>query len=131
MLYSAIDHIAIVCFDTRKMCDWYCKHLGMRIVTRNQQDPPTFFVGYDATVTGAASIELLPARDTGPNPADGKRFQPGVRHIALRVSDFDQAHAALKAQGVTFLMEPMSAIGGGKLVSFRDPEGNELQMIQR
>jgi len=47
------------------------------------------------------------------------------------VSDFDQAYAALKAAGVIFIMEPMPAIGGGKLVSFRDPEGNELQIIQR
>jgi catechol 2,3-dioxygenase-like lactoylglutathione lyase family enzyme len=131
MLYSAIDHFAIACHDTRKVSQWYCRHLGMKVIAQNEKDPPTFFVGYDDTVTAGATIELMPVRDPGPNPADSKRFQPGVRHIALRVSDFDQAYAALKAAGVTFIMEPMPAIGGGKLVSFRDPEGNELQIIQR
>jgi len=131
MRYTAIDHFAIACHDTRKVSQWYCRHLGMKVIAQNDQDPPTFFVGYGDTVTAGATIELMPVRDPGPNPADGKRFQPGVRHIALRVSDFDQAYAALKAAGVIFIMEPMPAIGGGKLVSFRDPEGNELQIIQR
>ena len=30
-----------------------------------------------------------------------------------------------------FLFEPVVAVGGGKVVSFRDPEGNELQIVQR
>jgi catechol 2,3-dioxygenase-like lactoylglutathione lyase family enzyme len=131
MLYGTIDHFAIACHDTRKVSQWYCRHLGMRVIAQNQNDPPTFMVGYDSTVRDGAMIELMPARDSGPEPAESRRFQPGVRHLALRVSDFEQAYTALKAQGVTFLMEPTAAIGGGKLVSFRDVEGNELQIIQR
>jgi catechol 2,3-dioxygenase-like lactoylglutathione lyase family enzyme len=103
----------------------------MKVVAQSESDPPIFMVGYDSTVSGGAMIELMPAREAGPEPAEAKRFQPGVRHLALRVSDFEQAYLALKALGVTFLMEPTAAIGGGKLVSFRDPEGNELQIVQR
>ena len=131
MQYSAIDHFAISCHDTRKMSQWYCRHLGMKVVAQSESDPPIFMVGYDSTVSGGAMIELMPAREAGPEPAEAKRFQPGVRHLALRVSDFEQSYLALKALGVTFLMEPTAAIGGGKLVSFRDPEGNELQIVQR
>jgi catechol 2,3-dioxygenase-like lactoylglutathione lyase family enzyme len=54
-----------------------------------------------------------------------------LRHLALRVSDFDEAYRRLKNLGVRFLFEPITALGGGKIVSFRDPEGNELQIVQR
>ena len=131
MLFLAIDHPAIACYDVKRQIEWYCRHLGMRVVASNGQDPPSAVVGYDADARGGAMIELMPAREPGPPPQDVPRFSPGVRHIALRVSDFDAAYAQLKAAGVPFLMEPAQAVGGGKIVSFRDPEGNELQIVQR
>jgi catechol 2,3-dioxygenase-like lactoylglutathione lyase family enzyme len=51
--------------------------------------------------------------------------------LALRVSDFDAACAQLKTAGVEFVGEPGLALGGGRIVSFRDPEGNELQIVER
>jgi catechol 2,3-dioxygenase-like lactoylglutathione lyase family enzyme len=73
----------------------------------------------------------MPVKDAGPSPAETPRYQPGLRHLALRVSDFDEAYRRLKNLGVKFLFEPIAALGGGKIVSFRDPEGNELQIVQR
>jgi len=29
------------------------------------------------------------------------------------------------------MFEPVAAVGGGTISSFRDPEGNELQIVQR
>jgi glyoxylase I family protein len=131
MPFTAIDHPAIACYDVRKMVDWYCQALGMRVIARNDADPPAFCVGYGETLTGGAVVELMPAREEGGHPAEFRRFQPGLRHVALRVSDFDAAYATLKAAGVQFLGEPGVAVGGGRIVSFRDPEGNELQIVQR
>src|SRR3954469_9269949 len=88
MLFLAIDHPAIACYDVKRQIEWYCKHLGMRVVASNGQDPPSAVVGYDADARGGAMIELMPAREPGPPPQDVPRFSPGVRHIALRVSDF-------------------------------------------
>jgi len=51
--------------------------------------------------------------------------------MALRVTDFDAAYVKLKSAGVEFLGEPVTAVGGGRIISFRDPEGNELQIVQR
>jgi glyoxylase I family protein len=130
-MFTAIDHPAITCYDVQKQIDWYCATLGMRVVASNGQQPPSVMIGYDSAVTGATMLELMPTREAGPKPAEVARFAPGLRHVALRVKDFDQAYNALKAAGVKFLMEPMTAVGGGKIVSFRDPEGNELQIVQR
>ena len=131
MLFTAIDHPAIACYDVRKMVDWYCGTFGMRVIAQNDANPPAFCVGYGEGLTGASVIELMHAREPGGHPAEFKRFQPGLRHMALRVSDFEAAYAKLKAAGVQFLGEPGEAVGGGRIVSFRDPEGNELQIVQR
>ena len=129
--FIAVDHPAIACRDTRRQIEWYRRCLGMRIVAQNDADPPTALVGYDADLKHGAVIELMPARDEGPAPATAARFAPGLRHLALRVSDFDGAVAFLRRKGVEFLSEPGAATGGGRIVSFRDPEGNELQIVQR
>jgi glyoxylase I family protein len=130
-MFTGIDHPAITCYDVNKQIDWYCKNLGMRVVATDGKEPQSVVVGYDSSVKGGTMIELMPTRNEGPKPADVPRFAPGLRHVALRVKNFDQAYAALKVLGVQFLMEPTVAVGGGKIVSFRDPEGNELQIVER
>lgn len=132
MLFTGIDHPAIACFDVQKQIDWYCKHLGMRLIGSNGQNPPSVIVGYSADAKGGAMIELMPIRTVNtPHPKEVDRWSPGVRHVALRVSNFQQAYDALKQAGVEFLGEPVQAVGGGKIISFRDPEGNELQIVER
>ena len=129
--FSAVDHPAIACRDTRRQIEWYRRTLGMRVVAQNDADPPTALMGYDTDTKHGAVIELMPVRDEGPEPASAARFAPGLRHLALRVADFEEAYDFLKGRGVEFLSEPGVAVGGGRIVSFRDPEGNELQIVQR
>src|SRR5687768_1504841 len=131
MLFTAIDHPAIACYDVRKQIEWYCRNLGMRVIASNNADPPGVIVGYGSDAMGGAMVELMPMRDAGPKPVDVPRFAPGLRHVALRVSDFEKAYAQLKGAGVAFIGEPGTATGGGRIISFRDPEGNELQIVER
>ena len=129
--FLAVDHPAIACRDTRRQIEWYRRHLGMRVVAQNDADPPTALMGYDEDLKHGAVIELMPVRDSGADPASVARFAPGLRHLALRVSSFEEAFEALRQRGVQFLSEPGVATGGGRIVSFRDPEGNELQIVER
>jgi glyoxylase I family protein len=128
MLYLGVDHPAISCHDVNRQVDWYCRNFGMKINFHDGKTPPSVIVGYEGQLAG---IELMPVKDAGPEPAEAPRLQPGLRHVALRVSDFDEAYGRLRRLGVTFLFEPLIAVGGGKVVSFRDPEGNELQIVER
>src|SRR4051812_23978021 len=104
MLFTSIEHPAIACSDVKKQIDWYCKNFGMKVIGSNQQDPPSVVIGYDDDVKTGAMIELMPARDHGADPASFARFQPGIRHVCLRVSDFDAAYEELKKLGVRFTM---------------------------
>jgi glyoxylase I family protein len=130
-MFTSLDHPAIACFDVQKQADWYCRNFGMRIITSNGQTPPAMVIGYGDSLSAGAMIELMPVKHEGPDPASFGRFAPGIRHIALRVSDFDAAYAKLKELGVVFTTEIGQAVGGGKTILFRDPEGNELQIVER
>jgi glyoxylase I family protein len=131
MLFEAIDHPAISCYDVRKLADWYCENLGMQVISDNGQTPPSLVLAYSKNIKDGAVLELMPVKDPGVNPIETPRFCPGLRHFAVRVSNFDQAYAQLGAAGIEFLFEPVIAVGGGKIVSFRDAEGNEVQIVQR
>jgi catechol 2,3-dioxygenase-like lactoylglutathione lyase family enzyme len=130
-MFLSLDHPCIACCDVRRQVEWYCLALGMRVIATDGKEPPGFLVGYDGTTAGGAMIELVPAKDRGPRADEFARSQPGLRHVALRVKDFDAAYARLKSLGVTFTTDAGEALGGGRTVLFRDPEGNELQIVQR
>jgi catechol 2,3-dioxygenase-like lactoylglutathione lyase family enzyme len=130
MPFLAVDHPMLACRDVAKLADWYCTVLGMHVIARAEAKP-SCLVGYGTELGTSAAIEMTPARDPGLEPASVARFAPGFRHVAICVSDFDEAYAALKNANVVFTTEPHEAMGGGKTVLFRDPEGNELQIIQR
>ena len=47
-------------------------------------------------------IELMPANDPGADAQKRSRgFQPGIRHIALRVTDFDSAYATIEIRSAS------------------------------
>ena len=131
MSFVAIDHPSLACLDLDRMVRWYCDAFGMKVVARNDIDRRGVLVGYDDSTAGAAMIELTAATMPGTRPDSIGRASPGWRHVAIRVSDFDAAHEKLKQLGVNFTTEPHEAMGGGRTVLFRDPEGNELQIVQR
>jgi glyoxylase I family protein len=55
---------------------------------------------------------------------------PGIRHLAIAVDDFDAAYQRLQSQGVRFYTEPMNN-KGNRLVFFADLDGNILHLIHR
>jgi glyoxylase I family protein len=131
MSFVAIDHPSIACMDLDRAAQWYCDAFGMRVIARNDSGRRGVLLGFDDSLQHAAVLELTAATQPGPRASTFGRAQPGLRHVALRVNDFDVAHARLKQLGVEFTTEPHEAMGGGRTVLFRDPEGNELQIVQR
>jgi catechol 2,3-dioxygenase-like lactoylglutathione lyase family enzyme len=55
---------------------------------------------------------------------------PGIRHLAILVEDFDAAHVHLRQQGVKFISEPVNN-QGNRLVFFEDADGNYVHLIHR
>jgi catechol 2,3-dioxygenase-like lactoylglutathione lyase family enzyme len=131
MSFVAVDHPSIACQDLDALARWYCDAFGMKVVATNDVGRRGVLLGFDETTRGGAMIELTAATQPGARADAFGRAQPGLRHVAIRVDDFAKAHARLTELNVAFTTEPHEAMGGGRTVLFRDPEGNELQIVQR
>src|SRR5512140_2112980 len=116
-MFTAFEHTGIASPDHKKLAQWYVEIFGFAIV---YQSAGATFV----KAPNGSMIEII--------AAEGDRVelamkQPGLRHVALTVDDFDADLARIRAAGVKFLSEPVDA-KGNKLVFFTDPEGNILHL---
>ena len=84
-------------------------------------------ISYSAKAPNGTMLEIIPS--LGPRGSNQMK-DPGIRHLAIAVDDFDAAHVHLKNQGVHFLGEPFNN-QGNRLVFFADADGNIVHLIQR
>ena len=121
----SLEHIGLASLSPAALKDWYVKALDAKEVFDNRQIPPAFFI----ELPGGALIEIYPAShglgETGHN-----RLQ-GFRHLALRVDSIEVAKAHLGGRGVSFSEPIKPAGGGGRVLFFRDPDGNLLHLVER
>ena len=115
-----LEHTAIASPDPRQLADWYVSTLGFTI---NYQSAATTFV----KAPNGYMIEMVTSEGAR---AGGGMKDPGLRHLAVLVNDFEKVYAELRAKNVHFLTEPAES-KGNKLAFFTDPEGNILHLLER
>ena len=119
-MIQGIEHTAIASANPEQLAEWYVDTLGFVI---NYRGSTAFFV----KAPDGSMIEIIPAEGApGPNTMKS----PGLRHLALKVSDFEQVLGVLRSKNVHFLTEPAES-KGNKVVFFSDPEGNILHLLER
>jgi glyoxylase I family protein len=119
-MIHGIEHVAIAAHDVQALAKWYVSTLGFEI---NYNSGRTVIV----KAPNGSMIEIMSGE--GDRAAQTMK-QPGLRHIALAVDDFEADYERLRAAGVQTIGEPSDA-KGVKTVFFVDPEGNYLHLIQR
>jgi glyoxylase I family protein len=120
MLFTGLEHTALASPEPKRLAQWYVDTLGFRI---NHEYDGNFFV----KAPDGAMLEIIPSQGDAPETA---MRTPGIRHIAVSVSDFDAGHEDLKTKGVKFLGEPLN-LKGNRLLFFADGDGNILHLIAR
>jgi len=119
-MFKGLEHTAIASPDPRALAQWYADHLEFRI---NHEYSGNYFV----RAANGTMLEIIPSEgDRGSNTLK----DPGIRHLAIEVDDFDQAHEILKSKNVRFVTEPFSN-AGNRLVFFADLDGNLVHLISR
>jgi catechol 2,3-dioxygenase-like lactoylglutathione lyase family enzyme len=119
------EHIGLPARDTATLANWYVRVLGGRVVFDNGQRPPALFV----ELPGGLVVEFYPAASSLSAVSDNALA--GWRHVALRVAAIEPAQRALESRGVQFADPPKPAGGGGRVLFFKDPEGNLLHLVER
>ena len=131
---TRLDHVAIATADTPRMVAWYQRVLGMKVAIEAGPNPPqtqkVYLIGpAEDGFSAGMMLEVMQKNDTPRHQRNS--HEPGLSHIAFAVADFDGALAHLKQMGVVFLGDIVTAVGGGRLISFADLEGNMLQIVER
>lgn len=120
MLFTGLEHTALASPEPRRLAQWYVDTLGFII---NYEYDGNYFV----KAPNGAMLEIIPSEG---DPVEAKMKTPGIRHIAVMVSDFDLGQRDLEAKGVTFLSGALN-VKGNRLVFFEDGDGNILHLIAR
>jgi glyoxylase I family protein len=119
-MFKGLEHTAIASPNPMNLAQWYVDHLEFKI---NFSYDGNYFV----KAANGSMLEIIPSEG---EPGSKKMKDPGIRHLAIQVDDFDAAHARLKQRGVKFVTEPYSN-QGNRLVFFTDADGNLIHLIHR
>ncbi len=122
-MFIGLEHTAIASPNPEKLAQWYVDHLGFYI---NFSYPGNYFV----KAANGSLIEIIPSEGSRPPQTMENNKNPGIRHLAIAVGDFDAAYAHLRKLNVNFLVEPFN-LGANRLVFFNDGDGNLVHLIQR
>jgi glyoxylase I family protein len=119
-MFRGLEHTAIASPNPGQLAAWYVEKLDFRINY-------TYDGNYFVRAANGSMLEIIPSEGAR---APQKMKDPGLRHLAIDVDDFDVAHAELRKRGVEFLGEAFNN-QGNRLVFFSDGDGNILHLIQR
>lgn len=102
---------------------FYADALGLKL---HAQDAAQ---GY--CVFNAGNCELVLESVSEAAPAERQALVGRVTGLSFLVPNLHVAHQDLRSRGVVFVGPPERQSWGGTVASFRDPDGNQFQLVQR
>ena len=126
---NAINHIALNCWNLAAQEAFYTKHFGFkRSRTFNRGKPGEFFM----LKLGSTRLELFPTDPAKTAGMQGGEQPVGFKHLAFDVPKLEPVLEALKADGIEHdpIMDLSKMLPGFRIVFFRDPEGNILELME-
>ncbi len=121
----SVEHIGVPARDPRALADWYIQKLGAEFIAPNGDKPPYFL----RTPGSVAMFEIYDA--TSHDVITEDNGLAGWRHMAMRVDSIETARKELETRGVKFIEPVKPATGGGRILFFKDGEGNLLHLVDR
>src|SRR5215831_12177608 len=125
-MVQGIDNIGICTTDLMRSVRFY-ERLGFSEAYRNER-------GVMMTA-GTVHLFLFQVRRPDPAPVDRELGlfgnPPGLDHISFAVTDVDALYAELSRAGVLCAGPPEDQSWGARMVALKDPDGNNLYLLQR
>ncbi len=125
----ALNHIALNCSNLAEQEAFYTKHFGFkRCRTFQRGEPGEFFM----LKLGSTRLELFPTDRSKTAAMQGGEQPIGFKHLAFDVPKLEPALEALRADGIEPdpIIELPHLAPGFRIVFFRDPEGNILELME-
>ncbi|QDH80203.1 VOC family protein [Echinicola soli] len=119
------EHFAINVAQPRAMSDWYEKHVGLSVVSKQASSPYMTFLADDSD-----TIMLEIYNNPNAPVLDFKNQHPLVLHLALVSEDPADDRDRLVAAGAEVISDDILD-DGSHLVMLKDPWGLALQLCKR
>jgi catechol 2,3-dioxygenase-like lactoylglutathione lyase family enzyme len=141
------DHFGVTISDVERSLAFWRDQLGLEEVGRGVVEwehldrlvalEDTKIEWIDLQIRGGGTVELSKYhRPAGQPVASGGENEPGRCHISLIVADLASTLSELRAAGVPSRTDqpvdiPVGAYAGGKAAYVFDPDGVEIELIER
>lgn len=116
MTLGPLDHVYYWTTDMDRAVKFYEDVLGLRLAFREGSK--------------WAEFEAGPVRLALHGAVEGRAIEEGGGTAVFRVEDLDASRARLEADGVEFEEHVGEVEGFARFASFRDPDGNIVQIIE-
>ncbi len=115
--------------DLDRSLDLYCGVLGLRQAAAERGDDGA---GERRVLwSHGRQVVLEVVADPGDRGWLQDDLQVGMRHVAFRVDDVDRWAGRVRQAGMRFTMEPREAMGRVRICFFLDPDGAQVELVQR
>ncbi|MFB6123737.1 MAG: VOC family protein [Haloferacaceae archaeon] len=122
---GTLDHVMMRVADLDRSLEWYQSHLGYEEKDRWDGDGFTIaYLGPEGMHEEGAMLEL-----TANEGQTDYEMGDAWGHVAVRVEDVYDAYEELMDAGVEDYRDPDSC--GGRYAFVRDPDGHEIEIVQR
>ena len=144
---TGIDHFGATVSDVDRALAFWRDLLGLVEVGRGVVEwehldrlvalPDTKIEWVELRIPGGGTVELSRYhRPEGEPVSPGEENEPGRSHLSLLVDDLTATLSALRAAGVRARTDepidiPVGAYAGGKAAYVFDPDGVEIELIER
>ena len=117
-------HIAVICSDAEKALDFYVNKLGFTLEKECWREPMGDWLRM--LRLGDTVIELFVWPDSPKRVSNPEAL--GLRHLAFRVENVDEAVAWLNSRGIETDPVRTDPYNGGRFTFFHDPDGLPLEV---
>ena len=124
---QGVHHVAIICSDYNLSKHFYCEVLGLQVLAENFRKERNSFK-LDLAVNGQYAIELFSFPD--PPKRVSRPEAAGLRHLAFKVANIDEATRHLNNQGIPTEPIRVDEFTGKRFTFFEDPDGLPLEFYE-
>jgi glyoxylase I family protein len=124
---TGIHHVAIICSDYEKSKRFYVDILGFAVIHETFRSARNSYK-LDIKVSEREMIELFSFPNPPQRPSTPEAC--GLRHLAFKVEDINQAVAYLKSQNIEVEEIRIDEITEKRFTFFKDPDGLPLEIYE-
>ncbi len=128
MKLNAIHHVAIIVSDIEAAKDFYVKKLGFEVIRENYREQRNDWKLDLRIGDGAEAIELEIFAELNPPKRVTRPEACGLRHLAFRVEDIEEAVAELEKCGIECEPIRYDEYTQNRMTFFFDPDVFPLKL---